>query len=50
MRFNVPDRHKEFETFIAYVVAEVKKGPDEPVKFERIGTYDKERIIYPKEE
>ena len=50
MLSNVPDKHKtkggrtvsDFELFIAYVVDEVKKGPDEPVKIERIGNYDKE--------
>jgi hypothetical protein len=50
LRLYVPDRHKrkgggtvtDYELFIAYVVVEVKKGPDEPVKIERMGTYDKE--------
>jgi hypothetical protein len=52
---NVPDKHKtkgggtvsDFELFIAYVVNEVKKGPDEPVNSERIGNYDTESQ-YPK--
>jgi hypothetical protein len=42
----VPDRHNkeatisDFEVFISYIVDEVKKRPDEPVKQKGFRTYE----------
>ena len=32
----------DYEIFISCIVEELKKRPEEPVKTERMGTYDKE--------